>query len=363
MEFLHDTMILLPCEQVGKSGRGKKMPAAPEPPADVRTFMEELRNQTSYEISSEVTKQLSLTYLCSCPFAHLNDSEMTVSRHLEEQPILISTAHLLLAAHEKTGLANLIILLPGMTTDASMEADQISTGRLYLDYDGTHDFYSLAHLAGEKLGLHLLDTPRAIIAMDRAGRSLEQLTPQELEYYESLILGEAYDSKVVDYRIESRHAKESLSRNLHQYSYYDLYASSKILLLRLNDFSGQFSKNIRNEVSVLFVCNLIFLQNAAVVQANQRIVHTLSKQEVLTLKQIETMHIHFGSTMFLRERNVFRYVLVNQLAEAIEEAVESEKLMERYRLNQEHLEHIVNLKASRTAERESKIINAVASIK
>lgn len=348
VEYRHDSIFFLCCEIINNVYEK----VAEEGSKEKEDFIRELKKFSDYEISSSITQELSRYYLGSFKFAHVRD-DMNDS-FIEDDSLIIdkSLAHFYVTVHKNTRIAILMIVDPSVKIDPTSDVDQMSKNNLFFDFDNKNCYVKLSSVIEKKFGLKDLNSTRALITMKKSQN-------YSTEFFQSLLMGESYHSNVVNYSINSDTAKYLLKKNIRQYSFYDLFVSSKVLLFFLEDFDN-YEDNMVDEISIVFICEMILLQNSAILRTNRKIVEALSKNKKISLLDIENFYIEFGATMFLREKDIYKYTLVQNLANEITNAFEHKKIMENFLDNRKHLEHIVQLKASRTAEKEVKIINVIA---
>lgn len=132
------------------------------------------------------------------------------------------------------------------------------------------------------------------------------------------------------------------------------------MLYIVKEYGNSDIDNIDQNTDLIFVVELVLLQNSAILKINKNIVEALSRKSKVKFKEIGEMYVKFGESMLLREKNVFKYLLVQNLADKLTAVFEFDRLFQDYQYNQQHLEHIVQLRASRTAEIESRVINFAA---
>ena len=180
--------------------------------------------------------------------------------------------------------------------------------------------------------------------------------PLEFEY---MIASESFNSKRVDYKLDSKEFKEICQNNLAQYDFYELYASRDAVVYVLHTFDDNLMTNIMDEAPILFIMELIMFQSAAILRTNNKIVEQLSKSGSVNISFIESLYREFGKTIKFWSKDVFKYEAVQNLSTTIHKAFGTEKILEDYYTNQKFLEHIVNLRDVQDSNRESKILNGI----
>lgn len=104
------------------------------------------------------------------------------------------------------------------------------------------------------------------------------------------------------------------------------------------------------------------LQSASVLRTNNEIIEQLSKGGTVSLRFIENLYKEFGKTIRFWNKDVFKYVTVQNISSKINEAFDTKNITEEYYKNQDFLEHIVNLRDIQDSNKESKILNIIVLI-
>lgn len=359
MRMVHDNIIYLCCEVVNDN----YLSYTRQPSEKAKFFLELLNRKSEYEINSIITKEVERHFLGQVEYPHLNDQFDKEATLLDlDSPLVYqrSNPYVFLTVHKKTKLAILLLLDPSLDTDPSMDADQISRRNIFLNFDGeAHCFNCFLELETH-LGLRPLDTPKLQVTMEYFTGCDSLSNHPESKFYSCLLLGEAFNSEYYHHTSVSDRGRAALETNLKQYDFYELYSSPRVLLYIVKEYGNSDIDNIDQNTDLIFVVELVLLQNSAILKINKNIVEALSRKSKVKFKEIGEMYVKFGESMLLREKNVFKYLLVQNLADKLTAVFEFDRLFQDYQYNQQHLEHIVQLRASRTAEIESRVINFVA---
>lgn len=361
MKIVHDSIIYFSCEVLND----RYLQFVKRPTKDAQQFLKVLKGKSDYEINSMITNEIDRYFLGCMDYPHLNDQfeKEVFSLNVESKMIYKkSSPYVFLTVHKKTKTAILLLVDPLLDTDPSMDADQISRRNIFLNFDQGQVYFNCFSELQNRMGLKPLDTPKLQVTMKCFSGSEKLSTHSEHGFYSSLLLGEAAHSEFYHHMLVSDKGKMALENNLKQYDFYDLYSSSRVILYIIKGYGDSFKKNIDQNTDLIFVLELVLFQHTVILKINKNIVGALSKKSKVKFKEIGEMYVKFGESMLLREKNVFKYLLVQNLADKLSLVFEFDRLFQEYQYNQQHLEHIVQLRASRIAEIESRVINIVAII-
>lgn len=357
-----DLYIMFPCI-ISQKGIFKNVNTNESP----HPYIESIEKQASQECSSDIFAQMQRTFLGSFQFLCIKDTyahtaDGTILRDnytgIETDGIILNPAEhtkqkadIFLTKHHNTGLSLLIISVPQCNYNVSLIQDQITTGNLFLSNTPT-EFKKLALFVLEQFSLEILGAPKTLVCVKKLPEN-----PQELK---AILAGEVFCVETPEFQICSKEISSLSQNNISQYNFYKLLASSSTLLYAFEHFSDVYMKNIEYETIMVFICELILLQHSAVIRTNNRITQELTKNSRIHLKDIENLYIEFGKTVVFRDLSCFKYILPQNLFDAISKAFKTPELLEKYQRNQAHLEHIVALRNSQSVETEGKVINAIA---
>lgn len=319
-------------------------------------FMKLLTAQIEYECTKIVGKDVERVFLGEFQFASLNDDyTKEYSEHTGiplEKVVEKQDAFMYLSSHKGSDLHLLTLVVHQNKFDISGTGDQISAEELYISTKEGSLFLHLNQVLEENFSLIPMERPKFIVCMKEKPSSNRELG--------CILSGESFCSEQVDYIQDSPEIKELLQKNVAQYSFYECYVSSRCLVYIFEDFQEDFLENLEEEVAIVFICEFILFQNAAISRANRKIVEELIIGNRIELKTIEKLYIEFGKTVVFWDIDNFKYLLPQNLCNQILEAFRSHELLDTYYRNQAHLEHIVELRNSQASEREGKVINFIA---
>ncbi|MEF9984706.1 MAG: hypothetical protein RR710_09230 [Oscillospiraceae bacterium] len=318
-------------------------------------YLSALNDKAEYECSNEVYKQLDRTFLGEYDFACMDDTYENIDKNgelISDKLCASKEAYLVLTRHQSTGLSILTIIIPQNSYDVTAIQDQVSTDHIYLSDIGENKFERLSTVLQEKYGLKKIGNSKCLVCLKNKPQSEQELC--------AMLASESYNSTQMDYKIKSNQFLTMCNTNIAQYDFYEAYASSSTVVYIVDKISKVFKDNLEYEIAMVFICELILFQNAAIARANDRIIKSLTSEVRISLKYIEELHVEFGKTIVFWNVNNFKYELPQILSDLIAESFQTPKLLEGYRRNQEHLEHLIDLRNSQSSEREGKVINAIA---
>lgn len=350
-----DIYIMVPCH--AEDGKKNFCSTMPMPSTLTNQFLKTFDHTSKYDCSSEIANKIHRSYLGDFEFACSdNNYEITFPMKLLPHRCLSRfRGSLFFSTYRETGLSILFLSIPQVEYNITLLADQISMEYLYLCDPQQGEFIIWRDFLKNHFGIIPTDVPRALFVLPKQSISSSRL--------KNLLAGDADDGyldKYDRYHIRSRKVKSEAQTNIAVYDFYSAYCSSRFLACILNNFSEEYANNLEKEIDMLFICELILFQIAAITRTNQEILDGLSSPTKLTLKTIEAMHTQFGKTVHLWNNNNFKYTQVQELASSIQAAFGIPELLNTYYCNQDYLEHMVNIKRSISAEKEGKVINFLA---
>lgn len=339
-ELINDVYIMIP---VDISNR-KNIDEAIEVPDYVQVYLDEMRKNSEYECDERITNTIDREYLGSFSFAFMDDTYTRIIR-------TIST-DLVLTLHKSTNLGLLSLFFKENLHDMSQIEDQMSSNHLYLLINDKP--VKVCDFIKDRFGFNKCGNEKILICLNKRPD-----TELKLCY---LLAAEAYNSLQVNYKINSPEIIEAARNNIAEYDFYELYVSDNCLVYISDQISDNYIENILIEKAIIFICEIVMLQNSAISRTNQRIVDELTSNIDISLKTIERMHVEFGHTILLWDKNIFNYTLAQKLANKIYAAFGNEELLEEYNKNQDYIEHIIELRSTLNSDREGKILNVLAFI-
>ena len=205
--------------------------------------------------------------------------------------------------------------------------------------------------------------------LERCGEAKTLLSlsnkPKDSLEFNCMLASETYKSFADDghyYRLTSEEIEKASKDNFSQYDFYEIYAYKSAVIYILKTFGDNDILNIQDEIPILFIMELIMLQSASVLRTNNEIIEQLSKGGTVSLRFIENLYKEFGKTIRFWNKDVFKYITVQNISSKINEAFDTKNITEEYYKNQDFLEHIVNLRDIQDSNKESKILNIIVLI-
>ena len=205
--------------------------------------------------------------------------------------------------------------------------------------------------------------------LERCGEAKTLLSlsnkPKDSLEFNCMLASETYKSFADDghyYRLTSEEIEKASKDNFSQYDFYEIYAYKSAVIYILKTFGDNDILNIQDEIPILFIMELIMIQSASVLRTNNEIIEQLSKGGTVSLRFIENLYKEFGKTIRFWNKDVFKYVTVQNISSKINEAFDTKNITEEYYKNQDFLEHIVNLRDIQDSNKESKILNIIVLI-
>ena len=306
-------------------------------------FIKSLHYNATYECNNNVTDNLKRVSLGKNKLACLDDEYDGVAKGQEE-------IYLFLTSHSQTGMHILTLMNLSNEYSPTQIQDQVTTNNLFI-YDDNDNL------------IHLDEYMKANYHLERCGNAKVLLSisniPKDPLEFEYMLASESFNSRRVDYKLDSKEFKEMCQQNVSQYDFYELYASRDAVIYVLHTFDDNLMTNIMDEAPILFIMELIMFQSAAILRTNNKIVEQLSKSGSVNISFIESLYREFGKTIKFWSKDVFNYSAVQNLSTTIHKAFETEKIKDDYYTNQRFLEHIVNLRDVQDSNRESKILNRI----
>lgn len=309
------------------------------------TYMKEYSNNYC---NNEVTKGLERIFIEKNKIACFD-------YNYNEQEVDREDVYMFLTKHKSTGLYILIIADYDNKYSTTQIEDQITTNKIYV-YENDKK-------------INIDDYIKNNFNLIRCGEAKTLLSisnkPQDELEFKCMLACETYKEETNCegyYKLTSKEMEEISKNNFSQYDFYEIYASKSVVIYILKTFKENVLLNIEDEVPILFIMELIMFQNASVLRTNKRIIDKLSKNGITQLKSIENLYKEFGKTIKFWNKDVFKYITVQNISYKINQAFETDKTLQEYYKNQNFLEHIVNLRDIQDSNRESKILNIIVLI-
>ncbi|MBR2790696.1 MAG: hypothetical protein IKD70_08840, partial [Eggerthellaceae bacterium] len=320
-----------------------------------------------YECSNEVARDLELVHLGSFDFLHTTDDYEGREPGAAEVVIGTARGHAVLAAHRKTHMFVLTVLLPDYPFSATQMQDQLSCGYLKIrdpraadgrGADGaTQDagsFVVFADYLRDVFGLHACGQGKCVLYLSD--------TPDDPRELADMLAGEAFDNYDREYGIDSPEITRMATDNRAQFNDYEVFLSNRAIAYITKDWRDDARERVADFADYLFIVILTLFQNTALAKVNMRVTKILEAGSDISPRTKLAIDREYGATIRFWEMQNFRYLSSQLEAAQVKEAFGNAELKETYREHQEYLEHLVSVKAAITEARNGMIINVVAII-
>lgn len=312
-------------------------------------YIDIMNKYSDYECNNSIASELERKFLGKEMLICLKDDyDGTVSGKEE--------AYLFLTSHKTTKLHILTILIPNnhrLTTE--IQDNAVSEHLMIEKENGMVNINDYIH---ERYHLTKCGACKSVICLSEK--------PEDKLEFHNLLSAETYNGKYntayTSGHITSKEVERQSEDNISQYQFYEAYTSLNSILYIFDNFSEDFSNNIKYEALILFIVELTILQNSAISRTNKKIVDGLKHEGNVSLPFIEQLYKEFGKTSVFWNQNNFKYNTSQNLANKINESFKTKEMLEVYQRNQSFLEHIVDLKNVQESNRENTILNLIAII-
>lgn len=312
-------------------------------------YMEAMDKSSDYECNKAENQNFNRKFIGRKQLIYMNDTYTEIGKEKIE-------AFIYIASHVETQLNVLTIAIFNNKLSVTQIQDQIFSDHLYIDDDG--DIVNIIDYMKNKYNLTKCGDTKSIICLSKKPRNNDELT--------YMLAGETYNGeynkKFEISKITSKEIEKDASENVAQYNFYEAYVSKISIIYILNDFNKDINTRIEYEALILFIAELSIFQNAAIKRTNIKIVNGLSIEGNVSLKFIENLYKEFGKTIIFWDKNNFKYLTSQNLADIINKKFEMDESFETYYRNQNFLEHIVDLKNAQSSNRENLVLNIIAII-
>ncbi|MBQ3386593.1 MAG: hypothetical protein IJG53_04640, partial [Eggerthellaceae bacterium] len=370
--------------------------ASPEECESATRLMDDLQEIIAYECSNEVVQDLSLVHLGSFDFLHTTDDYEGLEKGADEVVIGCARGHAVLAAHPKTHMCVLTVVLPGYPFSVTQLEDQVSFGYVKVrdprlsatreagiaaaaarendaSADGTvprdgvlgtalpvsmprcgEGFISLYEYLRTTFGLHGCGQAKCVLYL-----SDKPVIPGELQ---DMLAAEAFDNYDREYGIDSPEIAQMAATNRAQFNDYEVYLSSRAIVYVTRNWSDDAGERLDDFADYLFLVIMTLFQNTALAKVNIRVTRILEGASDIAPRTKLAIDREYGRTIRFWEMQNFKYLSTQLEAEAVKEAFGNAELRATYDEHQAYLEHLVSTKAAITEARNGMIINVVAVI-
>lgn len=330
------------------------------------TLMAKLEENFQYECRNVVADELEMAYLGSYEFIHSTDDYPDAN----EDPECVATenCHMILTLHEPTHIYVLTIVLPNCAYDATQVLDQMSHESMWIKMpEDAKDFLTKENRSGllQNKYLDIYKFLKYRYGLLKCGEAkafvLLSDRPEESEF-KCMMAGETYNSIHQTFHVDSENLKTICETDYAQYDYYNVYMSETVVACIMESFDDDVEGRNDLTATYAFILILVMFQNTSIVKVNMQITNALANDGDISHEQILSLYRNFGKTVRFWEKHNFKYWGTQQEALQIIKAFGNEELQESYLDHQSFLEHIVELKSARVAERNGNILSIVATI-
>lgn len=343
--FKSDIYIMIPFKEIGQVIIPKDI-KCDENATEYLNCIEEYSN---YQCNNKVTKDLKRSFIGKNYIACLNyNYDGSV---ITKEPI-----YMFITYHKSTGLYLLTIMNLKNKFSPTQIQDQVTTDNIFI-YDESNNMININEYMKNHYNLERCGEAKTLLSISNK--------PENQLEFNCMLASETFKSFVDNgqyYRLTSKEIEKASNDNFSQYDFYEIYAYKSSVIYVLKTFGDNDILNIQDEIPILFIMEFIMFQSASVLRTNNEIVEQLSKGETVSLKFIEKLYKEFGQTIRFWNKDVFKYVTVQNVSSKINDAFGTKNIIEEYYKNQNHLEHIVNLRDIQDSNRESKILNIIVLI-
>ena len=327
-----------------------------EIPEICETLLDSLEESINYECSNVVANELKNYYIGEFSFLHSTDDYPVIGSSLYEDEMVIGdfTGYVFLTSHHQSHMHIVTILLPEYIYSSTQIEDQLSNRYLKIrDPENNNKYILLYDYLLKKYGLHQCGQEKTLLCMSNKPKN-------EMEF-QNILSAEVFNSMHIDYHIKSEKIKQMCENNLAQYDYYEVYMSSKVIAFILKDYDPSLNERIQITATYLFIVILVMFQNTALAKTNIKVSNALSKEGDISLNSVLELYQEFGKSVRFWEINNFKYYGTQAETLCITEAFGNAELKAAYQEHQQFLEHIVELKSAQAENRNTLLLNIVAT--
>ena len=307
-------------------------------------YTQALNNTSLYECNETIARSIERRTLGSAKIAYLSDEY-----NFNEVKWL--DCYINYSYQKISNLGVLQIIIQNCNEEDSQVGDIVSSNHVILKIN---DKEVKLEQYIELLNLRKCGEIRCVYCNDIGAKNENQLN--------YLLAGETAQSEHSDYKIAGPVMNNLGKENLAKYDFYEMYASTRAIVYLLKDYSEGDRHNYERESLLLFICEIAIMQNAAISRINKQIVDELLQNSNISSRKTLMLQIEFGKTILLWDNSVFNYYLAQELSDSIVKAFNTERLMDEYQRNSQHIEQIAALKSGIAADVEAKVLNMLAFI-
>lgn len=353
-----------------------------------KRIITQLKDCIEYECDNNVAKSLRILYLGCYDFLHTTDQypahesydpvnakqDIADSKIInrmysfseEELEIGWSQGYVFLTLHPLTHMYILCVFFPNYKYSSTQLLDQLSNNYIkIIDPTVEYNIYKSARryryirlydFLWENFRLHRCGQEKALLCM-----SNKPDTDLYKTEFLNILNAEVYNSTKVDYHIDSTSSREQAEFDHSKYDYYESYMSNKVIAYIPNDY-GNINDRIDSVATISFIVELVMFQNTAMARMNKKVTKALTSNDDISMEEILDLNQEYGRTIPFWEPNNFVYLGAQAEANEVKVAFSNEEMKSTYNEFQEFLEHLVDLKSSERENKNSMVLNIVATI-
>ncbi|ADE19853.1 hypothetical protein [Mycoplasma crocodyli] len=329
----------------------------------IKTLIDDLDYKSKYECDAKYSEKIERIILDSVDLMvftndyppireNTKNGILTVTNEVQENIIQTIPLNVVISFSESTKLGSIFLILKNNDADISRILHQFSSGMFYIKHGVnifTSDFYF-----EKNYKIKFLGPAKSLLCFGKK--------PDE-KIVKNLLAAENAESDVGSYNILSPMIKQNLTENIAQYDFYEAYISRRSFILCFDYFSEiDFLANIDTENYTLFILEQLMFKEASLLNTilliHEGMINSKKKNKLIA---IEKMNKEFGKTL-LYQSNVFRYSVVQYLADLISEKFEHKKLEELSKGSQQYIEHLVQIQSARSSKKSALILNVFATL-
>ncbi|WP_337100435.1 hypothetical protein [Paenibacillus sp. YIM B09110] len=305
-------------------------------------YIEELEKTARYEFDTGIFENINRTLLGRITLVCKDDNRESPSINGNQDAFLVVTTY------KRANIHLLTIVISDVEVNHTFLLDQASRNELIVLVDGN-----------ETLFIDWVKEAYGFVTMGKAysASCVSKLVEPVAPY---LLAAESYHEDAA-MRIASPDIERLLQQNVAQYSIYEAYLSPSSLLYVMHDYPENFVDRLYVECLMVFIMELVVLQITAIGCVNKIIIEKLNAQKEISLQDILKLYELFAATMPLWDIRKFRYDIAQTFADKVSESFKVDVLMNTYEKNRKMLEDLERVKGSISSEKESKILNVVAT--
>lgn len=330
-----------------------------EQPEIVACLLDELDNCLRYEYESDIVDELERVYLDEFYLMHTLDE----SYDEEEKPHIVGEekVYLSLLAHRPTNMYILTLFLPDSKYSSSQLEDQMCQRFLKIrkkeekDEKGFYRYQNINDYLKNNYGLLPCGRGKSFLCMSDEPKDKMELL--------NILSAEAYNSMRQDFHIRYQELWDKAEKSKAIYDYYDAYMTEEAVAFLLHGYREMTpEQRIALTATYLFIIELVIFQSIALNKMTLKISNAFLLEGDVSYQYISKLYRDYAKTIKFWQSNNFKYYGTQKEADQIRKAFENDELQQRYREQQDFLEHMVDIESAQTERRNGTVLNIAATI-